>query len=173
MSRPHKKQITMKKTLLIIAVCLIATITAFSQVQFGAGVTAGTKAKINDTAEETVNFGVNARVLWDFSEKFALTGGFSYFLPFDVTMLGVEVTTNVMVFNADAVYYFMDDNDVKVYGLGGVNLASVKAKAGNVSETESEVSWEAGGGVMFSKFFIEAKYDGNLEQIVGTVGIYF
>lgn len=163
----------MKKTLLIIAICFIATTTAFSQVQFGFGVTAATKAKINDTFEETVNFGANARLLWNFSEKFALTGGFSYFLPFDVTMLGVEVTTNVMVFNADAVYYFMDENDVKVYGLGGMNYASVRAKSMGISATESEVSWEAGGGVMFGNFFIEAKYDGNFEQIVGTVGIYF
>lgn len=163
----------MKKTLLIIAICLIATATAFSQVQFGVGVTAGTKAKINDSFEETVNFGANARVLWEFSESFALTGGFSYFLPFDVTSFGVEVTTNVMVLNADAVYYLMDENDIKVYGLGGLNYTSVKAKSGSVSNTESEVSWEAGGGVLFSNFFIEAKYDGNLEQIVGTVGIYF
>lgn len=163
----------MKKTLLIIAVCLIATTTAFSQVQFGLGATAGSKAKINDTFEETLNFGVNARVLWDFSDAFALTGGFSYFLPFDVTMLGVEVTTNVMVFNADAVYYFMDENDIKVYGLGGLNYAFIKAKSGNVSETDSDLGWEAGGGVMFSNFFIEAKYDGNMEQIVGTVGVYF
>lgn len=163
----------MKKTLFIIAVCLIATTTAFSQVQFGLGVTAGTKAKINDSFEETANFGLNARILWDFSEKFSLTGGFSYFLPFDVTALGVEVTTNVMVFNADLVYYFMNDNGVKVYGLGGLNYVSVKAESGDISATESETSWEAGGGVMFNKFFIEAKYDGNMEQIVATVGIYF
>jgi len=111
--------------------------------------------------------------LYDFSEKFALTGGFTYFLPSKVDVGTTELKLNIMALNADAVYYLMDDNDVKVYGLGGVNWASAKVTAAGISVTDSEFSWEAGAGIMFSNFFIEAKYDANMEQIVGVVGIYF
>jgi len=163
----------MKKTLLIIAVCLIATSTAFSQVKFGVGGVVGTKSGIKETGEFKMNFGANARLLYDFSEKFALTGGFTYFLPSKVDVGATELKLNIMALNADAVYYLMDDNNVKVYGLGGVNWASAKVEAAGISVTNSEFSWEAGAGVMFSNFFIEAKYDANMEQIVGVVGIYF
>jgi len=164
----------MKKTLLIIAVCLIATSAAFSQeFKFGVGGVVGTKSGIKETGEFKMNFGANARVLYDFSEKFAITGGFTYFLPSKVTHAGEEMKLNIMALNADAVYYLMDDNNVKVYGLGGVNWASAKVSFMGADVTTSEFSWEAGAGVMFSNFFIEAKYDGNMEQILGVVGIYF
>jgi len=159
----------MKKTLLIIAVLLITSSAAFSQeFKFGAGAVIGSKSGISETGTK-MNFGLHARGVYGISDQFALTAGFSYFLPSKVD----PVKLTLMGFNADAMYYFMDDNDMKIYGLGGMNIAFAKVSGGGFEASTNDVSFELGAGVEFGKFFVELKYDGNGEQIEGFVGMYF
>jgi len=160
----------MKKTFLFIAVLLITFSTnAFSQdIKFGAGAVIGSKAGISEDGTK-MNFGVHARGLYNLSDEFAITGGFSYFLPSKVD----PAKLTLMAFNADAMYYFMDDGDMKIYGLAGLNMAFAKISGGAFDVSTNDVSFEVGAGVEFGDFFVELKYDGNMEQIQGFVGMYF
>ncbi len=168
----------MKKTLLLVAVALFVSSTAFSQFKFGAGVTAGTKAGIKyDTKEEMkIGFGLNLKGVYNLSDDFALGFGASYFLPTKYTVDDVETKMkNNLVFNVDAMYYLMNEDDTKIYGLGGLNWNTYKKMMGTTEASHDKFGWEVGGGVEFGKFFVEAKYDGNklTEQVVATVGYYF
>lgn len=167
----------MKKTLLIIAVFLIAGSTAFSQVQFGIGGMAGTKAGMNDNFETTLNFGPHVRALFNVADRIGVTAGFSYYLPSKYSGFGADITMNYMAFNADALFYILNEDDFKVYGLGGVNygLISLKVSEGGVSDTgnEDHFDWELGGGIQVGKIFAELKYDNSNEHIQAFLGIYF
>jgi len=168
----------MKKTLLIIAVFLIAGSTAFSQLQFGLGGMAGTKAGIDDNFEAKINFGPHVRALFNVGDKFGVTAGFSYYLPFKYNAFGAEVTMNYMAFNADALYYILNEDAFKVYALGGVNYGMIKLKFADMgiddgSGTEDHVDWEVGGGIQVGKIFAEIKYDNSNEHIQAFLGIYF
>lgn len=155
----------MKKTLFIFTVLLITISAAFSQeIKFGAGAALGSKAGVSESGTK-MNFGLHARGVYGFSDELAFTGGFSYFLP---TTVG-DATFNLMAFNVDVMYYLMDDGDMKLYGLGGLNLALSKTNGFSSSGT----SFEVGGGAEFGKFFAELKYDANMKQIQAFVGMYF
>jgi len=168
----------MKKTLLIVAVFLIAGSTAFSQVQFGVGGMAGTKAGMNDNFEQTLNFGPHVRALFNVGDKFGVTAGFSYYLPVKYSGFGAEVTMNYMAFNADALYYILNDDDFKVYALGGVNYGMIKLKfadmgADDGNGTANHTDFEVGGGIQVGKIFAEVKYDNSNEHFQAFLGIYF
>jgi hypothetical protein len=166
----------MKKTLLLIAVALFVSSTAFSQFKFGAGVSVGTKAGIGVDGTK-INFGLNVRADYTLSDDLAITGGFTYYLPTKyttTTTTAVEMKNTAFGFNADIKYYLMND-DTKVYGLGGLNWISNKTTIAGIGIALTQFGWEVGGGVEFGKIFVEAKYDGNTlaKQIVATVGLYF
>ena len=171
----------MKKLLLITAVLLIAGGTAFSQVQFGVGAIAGTKLKYNDNGDASINFGAHARGLFEISDEIFATAGLSYFLPYKVSSsygsYTIEQTLNFATLNADINYYFMDNGDFMLYGLGGVNygLAMVKMKETgepDISDTEGHFDFEVGVGARTEKLFGELRYDNSNENFLLTVGIY-
>lgn len=165
----------MKRILFIILVLIMATGTTFSQSSFGLAGTAGTKTGIDENGESKMNFGVHARMLSSISESIGLIGGFTYYLPSSIMIGTTETKWNFMTFNADIALYLANEEDFKFYGLGGVTYTSARVEVGGASATsEWEFGWEAGAGVIFGEhFFIEGKYDGKLEQIVGVVGFYF
>ena len=166
----------MKKTLLIIAVFLIASTSAFSQFQFGVGGAAGTKAGFDDDGALAFGFGPHVRGVYTISDDFALVGGVTYYLPKKIG----DVSLNQFVFNVDLNYNFINDGDMKAYFLGGASYNSFKIAAGGASVTFSEFGYHAGAGVVFDKFFIEGKYEFEIDtddilregQITGTIGIF-
>ena len=164
----------MKKTLLLIAIAVFISSTAFSQFKFGVGATLGTKTGMG-TNTEKISPGLNVRGMYELSETWSLTAGASYFLPTTGSIGGNTAKYSYMyIINVGAVYYFSENDDMKMYGLVGINHTAYKAKrTGYYDLTEDGRSFEVGGGVEFDRYFAEVKYDGNLKQIVATVGIYF
>jgi hypothetical protein len=143
----------MKKTLLLIAVALFVSSTAFSQFKFGVGGALGTKA----SATGELGFGAQARATYELADEMNLEGGFTYFFRKDA---------GFWILNADFQYEFATKEDFTFYGLGGVNYNKLKGMDG-------KIGFEAGAGLTFSKFFAEAKYNFKLEQFEAGVGIYF
>lgn len=166
----------MKKLLLVALVMLMASTAAFSQdIYFGIGGAAGTKSGLNDNLEAKVNFGVHARVFVDFSESLGLVGGLTYFMPTTINVLGtgVEAKMNYMQLNADALYYLVNDENMQLYGLAGINYGMAKVKVGDLEEKTNGLNYEFGAGAKIGKIFIEAKYEGGEKQIIAMIGIYF
>lgn len=166
----------MKRILFIFLVLILAAGTTFSQSSFGLSGTAGTKAGIDEnTGAAKLGFGVHARMLSEIGEDFGLIGGFTYYLPSTVTLLGVETKWNYMTFNADLAFNFVKEEDFKFYGFGGGNYTSLSLTVGSASATSQwKFGWEAGAGMIIGgHLFLEGKYESFLKQIVGTVGFYF
>ncbi len=167
----------MKKTLLIIAVFLIASSSAFSQVDFGVGAVLGTKATVDENANAKMNFGLHARAMLELTDEIFFTGGFSFYLPKKFSYPGVETTINYMVLNADVNYYFLDDGDFAFYGLAGINygfLHTVLKEDGepNLTASNGHFDFEIGAGVRYDVYFAELKYDGSNNHIQVFIGIY-
>lgn len=153
---------------------LMASTAAFSQdIYFGIGGGAGTKSGIGDNLEAKMNFGVHARAFVDFNESFGFVGGLTYFVPSKTTFLSQDVKMNYMLFNADALYYIQNDEDMQLYALGGLNYGSAKLDIAGESVKTNVTNWEVGAGAKIGKIFMEAKYDSGEKQIIALIGIYF
>lgn len=173
----------MKKTLIIATLLLIIGHAGFSQVKFGLGAVVGTKSgwEIDESAPVSadlvtnlkLNYGINARVLWEFNDKISFVGGLTYFLPTKITSDDQEINYYNMVVSANAHYNILKKDKLKLYGLGGFNFSLISTRINIRGLTEAGFGYEFGAGAQFGKLFLEGKYDGNLDQIVGTLGIYF
>lgn len=170
----------MKKTLLIVAVILISTSTAFSQFKFGAGAAAGTKATFSETSTDglALGFGLHVRGLYSFSDDFEGVAGFTYYLPKKIE----GISLNQMGFNFDFHYNFTNDESAKAYILAGGNYSALKLAVLGESASEWGFGFQFGAGVEFSNFFIEAAYELEKDfgdgaklpaEIKATVGFYF
>jgi len=99
----------MKKILFTTVVLLVAIAsTSFAQSRFGAGLVYGTEV-------EAIGLGVHGEFF--LSDKVALAPGFNYFFA-DDPLTWWEI-------NANANYYFTSSGSASVYGLAGLNLATI------------------------------------------------
>ncbi|MBC35755.1 MAG: hypothetical protein CL663_06930 [Bacteroidetes bacterium] len=164
----------MKKILLALAVVLLTAGYSYSQVNFGLGAVAGTQSGIKTIDTENLNFGLHARLAVDLTNELGIIGGATYYLPADNDILGGSVERDLFQFNADLTYNVLNEGPLRLYGLGGLVFSSDKrVEVGQNSNTDTEIGWEAGGGVKISRFFAEVKWDNREQQVVGVVGIYF
>lgn len=171
----------MKKLLLIIAVLLITSGTAFSQFSWGVGGGVGTKAAFdNSLFYYKVGVGVHARGIYDLSETTTLQAGFTYYLPTKISTASV----NQMVLNMDFNYNFVSEEDMKVYALGGMNYTGFHVEAGSSEGNSYGAGFHAGLGLRQEHFFVEARYEfkktikdiiniNHDGQIVATFGYIF
>ncbi len=159
------------KKLLIIALVLV-TSTSFSQnFDFGFGAALGTKMKIDNSGTNT-GFGVNARGVFSFANKFGVTGGATYFFPNKFDVEGVEYKNSFLIINVDFLFYFLNIPKVKFYALGGLANTIQMYKIDGNSDSENNIGLEFGSGLKAGPLFIEAKYETKAEQFIATVGIY-
>lgn len=171
----------MKKQNLIIAslgLFLISLIPATTQAQeietnIGAMLAYGT---------EIENIGIGANAEFGIMEKLSISPSFIFYLPKETGPIKV----NWFEVNANANYYFIQDEKFEVYGLGGLNYSSVKVKydgstlfGNNYSSSDGRFGLNLGGGAKLnldSKItpFAELKYviiDGG--QLVLAAGVKF
>jgi hypothetical protein len=169
----------MKKNILLICALVFISSAVFSQnFDFGAGLTAGTKMKINSATETTTGYGLNVRAVFNFAHKFGVLGGVSYYLPKTYT---VNTTTkqknSFLVANVDFLYNFIKLPKAKIYGLGGfayvTNYSNMLINDADHKLTTTTFCLEAGAGVKAGPIFAEVKYQTKFKQVVATVGIYF
>jgi hypothetical protein len=167
----------MKKALLLFVILLLIGSTAFTQVQMGVGIMAGTKSKVDFKQDRSVNGGFHARALLDLSDQIFVTSGFSYYLPYKYNYHRKNNTFNNMGFNADLNYNLIDNGEIILYGLGGINLdlkSSKYVENGEVIKNphESKYDFEFGAGIRIECCFAEIKFDHNKDQIQIFIGLY-
>ena len=161
----------MKKILMALAVVLLTAGYSYSQVNFGLGAVAGTQSGIKTIDTEKLNFGIHARINVELTNELGIIGGASYYLPSENETLSLK--KDLIQFNADLTYSILNEGPLRIYGLGGLVFSSDKETNAGVGNTDTEIGWEAGGGMKISRFFAEVKWDNREQQVVGVVGIYF
>ncbi|MGB6094375.1 MAG: outer membrane beta-barrel protein [Moheibacter sp.] len=135
------------------------------------------------TEIENLGFGVNAEI--PVMEKLTISPSLIFYFPKD--QYGVKI--NWFEVNANANYYFLDTDNIDLYGLAGINYSSVKVKydgidygygvLGGYSGSDGRIGANIGAGANFSIGstiipFAELKYviiDGG--QLVAAAGIKF
>ena len=169
----------MKNFKLITAFVIISVLGVFA-------VNAQTETKIGGflaygTEIENIGIGVNAE--FPIMDKLTIAPSFIYYLPKEEGFIKV----NWFEFNANANYYFMDEESISIYGIGGLNYSSVKVSfdgdnsflGENYSSSDGRIGLNLGAGANFnigSKIepFAELKYviiDGG--QLVIAAGVKY
>jgi len=138
----------MKTIKLFLATILIGicTTTSFSQTEtkIGGLLAYGTEIK---------NIGIGANAEFPIIEKLTISPSFIYYLPKEEGPIKI----NWFEINANANYYFLDEDTIDVYGIAGLNYTSVKVKAdndtgfgGDFSVSDGRVGLNLGGGANFN-----------------------
>lgn len=156
----------------IITTLTVSNISAQTETTIGGLVAYGTEI-------ESVGIGANAE--FPILEKLTLSPSFIYFLPKEAGLSKI----NWFELNANANYYFLDQETVSVYGIGGLNYSSVKVTfdgendlfGNDFSASDGRVGLNLGAGANFSIGgrlipFTEIKYvliDGGQLVIAGGV----
>lgn len=130
---------------------------------------------------KTIGFGVNAE--FPIIENLTIAPNFTYFLPKEESSI---VKTTIFELNANANYYFLNDDTFGVYGLAGLNYTSVKVKVedlgfgfGGTSSSDGKIGLNIGGGANFNLGkswtpFAELKYVlSDFDQLVLSAGVKF
>lgn len=130
---------------------------------------------------KTIGFGVNAE--FPIMENLTIAPNFTYYLPKEESSI---VKTTIFELNANANYYFINDDSFGFYGLAGLNYTNVKVKIedlgfgfGGASESEGKIGLNLGGGANFNLGkswtpFAELKYVlSDFDQLVLLAGVKF
>lgn len=132
---------------------------------------------------EIENLGIGANAEFPVMEKLTISPSFIYYLPKSYG----SIKTNWFEVNANANYYFVEDDKFDFYGLAGLNYSSVSVKydgiyagiVGNNSASDGRFGLNIGGGANWNLGssitpFAELKYviiDGG--QLVLAAGVRF
>lgn len=73
---------------------------------------------------EIENLGIGANAEFGIAENISISPSFIYYLP----KTNGPIKTNWIEVNANANYYFLNDDKFDVYGLAGLNYSSIKVK---------------------------------------------
>lgn len=159
----------MKKLILISCVLLgfILTFNTSSYAQeagalkVGGGIIYGTEVEA---------IGVQAGAKYAFTPKISGAADFAIFFPKNYDWWEL---------NANGHYHFMNEENMRIYGLAGLNYATVKIDLGQFgSASNSEVGLNLGGGAEFgtdfADIYTELKYVlGNSDQLALSAGLRF
>lgn len=164
------------KTKIFLSALFIIAFSVFTQAQetkFGGGLAYGTEM-------ETV--GINFKGSYGFTEEFALSPDFTFYIPRSET----NYKYNFWEFNVNG-HYIIDLESVKVYPLAGLNLTRVGFKytgptggffshTSSYSDTELGLNIGSGVEIPLDNFgvFSEVKYViSDFDQLLITVGVNY
>ncbi|NGP87928.1 outer membrane protein [Fodinibius halophilus] len=164
----------MKKLLtlgcLILGIAFLTNSNTYAQdIKAGGGLAYGT---------EIESIGIQAGAVMGFSDSFRGAADFIYFFGEEAN--GVD--TSWWELNANVHYVFLSEATMTVYGLGGLNYATVETtvSAGGftASGSASEVGLNLGGGaefgIGFADLYTELKYVlGDADQLGISAGLRF
>ncbi|MGM0589819.1 MAG: outer membrane beta-barrel protein [Bacteroidota bacterium] len=158
----------MKKYLLTSAIVLglMASMnsTSFAQndsdFQIGGGLIYGTEVEA---------LGIQAGAKYGFTNEISATADFAIYFPDDYDWWTINVNGH---------YHFINEDRMKVYGLAGLNYATIEVGFLGTSTSDSEVGLNIGGGAEFALGFVdlytEAKYIlGDADQLAISAGLRF
>ena len=164
----------MKRLLLVIGlVCSIVTVDAVTNQlkaqQVGGGLIFGT---------EIESLGLKADGVYHINEQFSGQADISFFFPNEI---GPGVDQTMWAINLNGQYRFdLEDAPVNVYGLAGLNFATISVdfsnQFGSGSTSSTEVGLNLGGGAEypldFGNIFSELKYTiSDFDKLVLAAGV--
>lgn len=124
---------------------------------------------------------IGANAEFGITDKISIAPDFTYYFTEKIAY----VKTSMWEFNANAHYYFMDNNKFKVFGLGGLNYTHAKVTwdgpvwgfgGGETSSSDGEIGFNLGGGATYDltdkiQAFSTLKYTiGSTDQVALFVG---
>lgn len=157
----------MKKLLsiagLVLGFIFFSNTNALAQNEFkvGAGLAYGSEVEA---------IGIQAGAVYDFTEEFSAAADFIVFFPDNYDWWELNVNGH---------YRFLSQDNVTVYGLAGLNYATLSIDLGQFgSASDSELGLNLGGGAEFgldfAKLYTELKYVvGNADQLGISAGLRF
>jgi len=163
----------MKKSILSFIVFLMFLGFAKSQ---SIGLMLGYGSKI-----EQIGIGANAE--FGLTEKLKIAPSFLYYFTEDHDF----VKTNLWELNGNVNYYFIDDNDLGVYGLGGLNYTHISVKSdygagfgyGSYSASSGKIGVNLGAGLNYNiserlSPYAELKFViSDYDQLVAMIGMKY
>lgn len=120
---------------------------------------------------EVENLGIGATAEFPVMDKLVIAPDISFYFPKD--------DVNVFEINANVNYYFLEEETIGFYGLGGLNYTNVKVDYGFGSDSDGELGLNLGLGANFQidqSFlpFAEIKYViGDYDELVIAAGVKF
>lgn len=169
--------------LLIIGLLIAFNTSGFAQtdeLEIGGGLVLSTGALDDFASNSSVDntFGLKIDGAYAFDEKWRGAADFTFYFPEEES--GVKVTVWELNFNAH--YLITEENDLKIYGLGGLNITNVDIDIDGpaTGNSESEFGLNLGGGLQypvdFADVFGELKFagiGGDADQLVFAAGLRF
>jgi outer membrane protein X len=122
---------------------------------------------------ETVGIGATAEI--PILDKLVIAPDIGFYFP---NKEG-DVKVSMFEVNGNANYYFLEEETIGFYGLGGLNYTRVKVKIDDSSDSDGEIGLNLGAGANFhigQSFlpFAEIKYIvGDADQLVIAAGVKF
>lgn len=170
----------MKKLIVFVftAICFIAASkTASAQYKVGGGLSLGSEMSVDDDGDDKAALGLSFRGLYEYNQKLDFVGTFNYFFPSAPSGLDV----NACSLDADVHYKFFTDEELAVYGIGGLNYSYAKVEVdsgllGHLEDSDSEIGLDLGAGIQITRkqtFYGEVKYNTAFENIIVSVGVLF
>jgi outer membrane immunogenic protein len=158
----------MKKSITIFSIIMLSAVAAFSQARVGAMLGYGS---------EVEQWGLGANAEFMINDRMGLAPNLFFYFPDNIN--GSRLS--FWELNADFHYYFLNEDFIGLYGLGGLNLTTAKLKTDDViltDNTHSELGVNLGLGANFDAGsfipFAELKYIvGDADQAVVFVGVKF
>lgn len=131
-----------------------------SDFKVGGGIAYGTEAEA---------IGIQAGAKYAFTPEISGAADFTIYFPEHMDMWAL---------NANAHYDFFAEDNITVYGLGGLNYTTMSVDFGGGSISDSDVGLNLGGGaefgVDFANIYTELKYVlGSTDQLVLAGGLRF
>jgi outer membrane protein X len=162
----------MKKGVLLTLISLTFCAASYAQVRIGGFLGYGSEV-------EQLAIGANAEFF--LNEKMAIAPSLAFYLPEE----NGPYKLNVWELNGNFHYYFVSEDMISVYGLGGLNFTSVHVKIDgggffdDVDDSETEIGLNIGGGINFKVTdkiipFGELKYAiSDFDQVAIFFGVKF
>jgi outer membrane immunogenic protein len=160
----------MKKGVLLTLVSLTFCAASYAQVRIGGFLGYGSEI-------EQLAIGANAEFF--LNEKMAIAPSIAFYLPQE----DGPVKTNLWELNGNFHYYFVSEDMISVYGLGGLNFTTVHVKfdgfGADFDDSQTEIGLNLGGGINFKVTdkiipFGELKYAiSDFDQVAIFFGVKF
>ena len=152
------------------------------EIRAGLGLALGTEAAIDDDGSSKIGLGINIGGEYLVTDVIGVAPSYTTFFESSVGTGTSEISVKLSSFNIDGRYYFLTD-DLQVYGLFGISIASSKTTTpvifgfgGEFSDSETGINIGGGVNLPFGDNLLgnaQAKYNTPLEQLVLQFGVSY
>lgn len=181
----------MKKSILILilalGICVASNTSSFAQLSQPGDLKVGVGLAYGSEVE---NLGIKADGYYTINEQFRVGADLVYYFPDSQDFGSAETTINYFGINFNGNYVFINEADMLVYGIAGINILNISVDSegfgnggfggGSFSSSTTETGLNLGGGAEFGMgfgaLFAELKFagiGGDADQIVFGGGARF